>query len=179
MARRSSRESRPAPGGQRLLPHLPYGRSLVLATDLDARAGYASAPESELRNRLPSFPHLSLQEFLVLTDLRRVYQVPQVDPKVDVGSQTIQFIQMFFRNADRVLKRLDEEFLDSDEYKRYLPEIRFLRTERLNDDLVAFLAERGYSAERLEVIREMPPVNTTASAPPIAARYAPMYLRTR
>jgi membrane-bound serine protease (ClpP class) len=31
----------------RLLPHLPYGRSLVLATDLDARAGYASAPESD------------------------------------------------------------------------------------------------------------------------------------
>ena len=33
----------------RLLPHLPYGRSLVLATDLDARAGYASAPESDLK----------------------------------------------------------------------------------------------------------------------------------
>jgi membrane-bound serine protease (ClpP class) len=31
----------------RLLPHLPYGRSLVLATDLDARAGYASAPETD------------------------------------------------------------------------------------------------------------------------------------
>ena len=31
----------------RLLPHLPYGRTLVLATDLDARAGYASAPETD------------------------------------------------------------------------------------------------------------------------------------
>lgn len=31
----------------RLLPHLPYGRSLVLATDLDARAGYASTPEAD------------------------------------------------------------------------------------------------------------------------------------
>ena len=31
----------------RLLPHLPYGRSLVLATGLDARAGYASAPETD------------------------------------------------------------------------------------------------------------------------------------
>ncbi len=31
----------------RLLPHLPYGRSLVLATDLDARAGYASAPDAD------------------------------------------------------------------------------------------------------------------------------------
>jgi membrane-bound serine protease (ClpP class) len=31
----------------RLVPHLPYGRTLVLATDLDARAGYASAPETD------------------------------------------------------------------------------------------------------------------------------------
>jgi membrane-bound serine protease (ClpP class) len=31
----------------RLLPHLPYGRGLVLASDLDARAGYASAPETD------------------------------------------------------------------------------------------------------------------------------------
>ena len=33
----------------RFLPHLPYGRTLVLATDLDARAGYASAPETDLK----------------------------------------------------------------------------------------------------------------------------------
>jgi membrane-bound serine protease (ClpP class) len=33
----------------RLLPHLPYGRALVLDTGLDARAGYASAPESDLQ----------------------------------------------------------------------------------------------------------------------------------
>jgi membrane-bound serine protease (ClpP class) len=33
----------------RLVPHLPYGRSLVLQTGLDARAGYASAPESDLK----------------------------------------------------------------------------------------------------------------------------------
>jgi membrane-bound serine protease (ClpP class) len=33
----------------RLLPRLPYGRSLVLDTGLDARAGYASAPESDLK----------------------------------------------------------------------------------------------------------------------------------
>ena len=33
----------------RVLPHLPYGRSLVLETGLDARAGYASAPESDLK----------------------------------------------------------------------------------------------------------------------------------
>jgi membrane-bound serine protease (ClpP class) len=33
----------------RLLPRLPYGRSLVLATGLDARAGYASAPEGDLK----------------------------------------------------------------------------------------------------------------------------------
>ena len=33
----------------RLLPRLPYGRSLVLDTGLDARAGYASAPEGDLK----------------------------------------------------------------------------------------------------------------------------------
>jgi membrane-bound serine protease (ClpP class) len=33
----------------RFLPYLPYGRSLVLDTGLDARAGYASAPETDLK----------------------------------------------------------------------------------------------------------------------------------
>ena len=33
----------------RFLPYLPYGRSLVLDTGLEARAGYASAPETDLR----------------------------------------------------------------------------------------------------------------------------------
>jgi membrane-bound serine protease (ClpP class) len=33
----------------RLLPRLPYARTLVLDTDLDSRAGYASAPESDRR----------------------------------------------------------------------------------------------------------------------------------
>jgi membrane-bound serine protease (ClpP class) len=33
----------------RFLPYLPYGRSLVLDADLDARAGYASAPETDLK----------------------------------------------------------------------------------------------------------------------------------
>ncbi len=33
----------------RFLPYLPYGRSLVLDTGLDAREGYASAPESDLK----------------------------------------------------------------------------------------------------------------------------------
>jgi len=33
----------------RVLPRLPYGRSLVLDLGLDARAGYASAPESDLK----------------------------------------------------------------------------------------------------------------------------------
>jgi membrane-bound serine protease (ClpP class) len=33
----------------RFLPYLPYARRLVLDTGLDARAGYASAPESDLK----------------------------------------------------------------------------------------------------------------------------------
>ncbi|MGH7346946.1 MAG: NfeD family protein, partial [Candidatus Rokuibacteriota bacterium] len=33
----------------RFLPHLPYGQRLVLDTGLDARAGYASAPETDLK----------------------------------------------------------------------------------------------------------------------------------
>jgi membrane-bound serine protease (ClpP class) len=33
----------------RFLPRLPYGRSLVLDTGLNARAGYASVPETDLR----------------------------------------------------------------------------------------------------------------------------------
>ncbi|MGH7340478.1 MAG: NfeD family protein, partial [Candidatus Rokuibacteriota bacterium] len=33
----------------RFLPRLPYGQRLVLDTGLDARAGYASAPETDLK----------------------------------------------------------------------------------------------------------------------------------
>ena len=33
----------------RWLPHLPFGRQLVLATDMEAELGYVSAPDSDLR----------------------------------------------------------------------------------------------------------------------------------
>ena len=54
-------------------------------------------PEDELRVHLPTFPELTLEEFLQLRNLEMRYsRIPPIRLGIHVGLQTVQFIQMFF-----------------------------------------------------------------------------------
>jgi hypothetical protein len=114
-----------------------------------------------LAHHFPNFPELSFEEFVRMEDLAAGLHLPASGASLQVGRQTIRFIQMFFRHPAEVFRRLDAEYLDSDHFLRDLPPIRFLRTERLNHDLYYFLREHGYAEERIAFVLGHEPLNTT------------------
>jgi hypothetical protein len=116
----------------------------------------------------PRFPHLSAEEYLRLEDFDVTLRLGKRKTHVQVGLQTVQFIQMFFRNPVSVLARLDEEYLDSDRFLEDLPPIRFLQAERLNRDLYEFLREHGYAEDCVAFVLEHERVNAT---PPPQAEF--------
>jgi hypothetical protein len=122
---------------------------------------YPPLDGAALALHFPGFPDLDFEEYLRLEEYDVRWRVPPAAAGLAVGLQTVQFIQMFFRDPAGVLARLDDHYLDSDRFLADLPPVRFLRTERLNEDLVQFLLEHGYPAERLRFVAAHAAVNAT------------------
>jgi hypothetical protein len=117
-------------------------------------------PDTVARH-FPHFPDLSFSEFLRLGDLDAQRRLSDGCREVQIGRQTVRFIEMFFRDPPAIFRRLDEEYLGSDRFLEDLPPIEFLRTERLNRDLHEFLRRHGYAEDRLAFIVEHERVNVT------------------
>ncbi len=60
-----------------------------------------------------------------------------------------------------MLNGLTDSRIDSGEFARDLPPIRFLRHHQLKEDLGSFLREMGYSTRRIERACGHPPVNVS------------------
>jgi Sulfotransferase domain len=132
-------------------------------------ARYPVADPVRIRNMFPKFPDLSFAEFLDLGDYETAnHRIPDIKPKTELGSQTVLFIQMFFRNPRRTLTRIDEEFIDSGAYKQEIPKLHLLRTESLNQDLYDYLITMGYPSRDIEFIinrkKIQPPEGTRRTA---------------
>lgn len=123
--------------------------------------------DSLLAEHFPNFPNLTVDDFVRLNELDVIHgRLEGRKPDAEVGIQTIQFIQMFFKDPDRVLQNLTDEYLDSDEIFNDMAEITFLRQENLNEDLADFLAGIGYSAEEVDHVRSRDRVNVTSKQAP-------------
>ena len=119
-------------------------------------------PESVIKKHLPNFPDLSFREFLDFSQLHMRYsRFGGSLPNATVGDQTIQFIQMFFREPKRILRTLDDKYLDSDKVFGDMAPVFFLRQESLNTDLAEFLAERGYAGHEVSFAFHLERVNVT------------------
>ena len=117
-----------------------------------------------LAEHFPNFPDLSVDDIVRLNELDVVHsRLGGKKPNAEVGIQTIQFIQMFFKNPDMALENLTDDYLDSDEVMSDIAEITFLRQEHLNEDLAAFLSRVGYSEEEVNYVRSRERVNVTPS----------------
>lgn len=84
---------------------------------------------------------------------------------------------MYFRDAARVLSQIDADYIERGRYTEDLPNIHFLRSEALNDELANFLQAQGYSPEEVRFCRDHPRVNVTAEphvawTPALIARVA-------
>ena len=125
---------------------------------------YPLIPESLLAEHFPHFPSLSVDDYVRLEEFQVVHGMFGGNiPKANVGYQTIQFIQMFFRNPRDVLANLTDEYLNSPDIFHDIADIHFLRQDQLSDDLALFLQKHGFSAEEVQYVRERERVNVTKS----------------
>jgi hypothetical protein len=125
---------------------------------------YPLIPESFLAEHFPHFPSLSVDDYVRLEELQVIHGMFGGNiPKANVGNQTVQFIQMFFRNPRDVLANLTDEYLNSRDIFYDIADIHFLRQDRLSDDLALFLERHGFSAEEVQYVRERERVNVTKS----------------
>lgn len=125
---------------------------------------YPLIPTSLLAERFPRFPNLSVDDYVRLEELQVIHgRFGGNIPKANVGDQTVQFIQMFFRNPLDVLANLTDDYIDSANIFRDIADIHFLRQDRLVDDLAIFLKRHGFSAAEVQYMREREWVNVTKS----------------
>src|SRR6266496_4395359 len=124
---------------------------------------------TRIRNVFPTFPDLSFAEYLDYCDYQMAeHRIPDIKPKTELGSQTVFFIQMFFKDPRRTLTRIDEEFITSGAYKHEMPKLHLLRTESLNQDLYNYLITMGYPSRDIEFI-----INRKKIQPPAGTNRTP------
>ena len=125
---------------------------------------YPPLEEDVLKRKFPHFPDLSLDDFIRLRDLEtRISRLPNIDLKADIGYQTVIFIQMFFRTPELVFSKIDDRYIEEGAFEADMPEIAFLRTESLNQDLHEFLREQGYADDDVAFVLSHGEVNVTES----------------
>ena len=133
---------------------------------------HPAAPVDAIRARLPAFPDVDLAGYL---DYLEQFALPDVlqgaAPRAAVGPLTAHFLRFFHPRPQHALEGLTDAQLDGDDLVKELPAVRFLRTERLRDDLAALLTDQGYPAAAVHDAMEASDRN--ASAPPPGDRRAP------
>lgn len=123
---------------------------------------FPAVPIPKLMDMFPNFPHLVLDEYVEFTKVNMQYGRMNGDAiRANVGNQTVQFIQMFFRKPREVLAKLTDDYIESDQIFDDMAPITCLRQERLNEDFAEFLGRHGYSADECNYVRQRARVNVT------------------
>jgi hypothetical protein len=129
-------------------------------------------PVDELRRVLPSFPDLTLDQFVAMWEIA-VRQRLGGSFEPEIGHQTLQFVRFFFRSPETALSRLSEEYVGAEAFKDDMGAVTFLRQEALRDELAAFLGAFGYSDAETALCRRHQPVNVTQGSAGGKAEWTP------
>lgn len=117
--------------------------------------------EAEMRRLFPHYPDLSFADYLELANTAFIgcfQQQPtgfvnnNFAPQDRLGWHTEHFVRFYFENAREVFARIDEDYIDRGLYREDMHEVRFLRVDRLNQELHDFLVEVGHDPRDLEFV---------------------------
>jgi hypothetical protein len=117
-----------------------------------------------VRARFPRFPDLDFGEYLALQqEFGRADVLRGRRLEAEVGPDTLHFVRFFARDPEGALDRLDDAAVDSGALRAELAPVRFLRFERLAEELAALLVELGFPPAEVRHLADAPPVNAAAS----------------
>lgn len=120
------------------------------------------APVEELLQDYPSYPELTFGEYLeMMNTFGRRNRLGGIQLRADVGFQTVQFLQFFCEDPERLLNDLDDDSVEQQTYRDAMAEVTFLHQERLNEELHNFLIEAGYPETDVAFVMRADPVNVT------------------
>jgi hypothetical protein len=120
--------------------------------------------EEEIKKIFTDFPELTFLDYLKysLYYLNRRIKGVKMKNGVKVGSLTVQFIQMYSINPEKLLAILDKDFFDQeDNLKNFFPDITFLHTENINQELYDFLIKKGFRKKDLQFVLNEPKKNVS------------------
>jgi hypothetical protein len=121
-----------------------------------------------LSEQLPQFPVLSIDDYVRYSELKLIHgRLNNVRPKAQIGNQTAQFIQMFFKNPQSVLDNITDEYIESDLVFDDMANITFLRQENLKKDLATFLLGKGFTQDEINYMEKRERVNVTKKTTPV------------
>jgi hypothetical protein len=116
--------------------------------------------------RYSSFPDLSFREYMEL--MHASWTAPgnrDLYSGKGVGFQSERFIRLYFRvpwllrgtkhDISSVVRRVDSRYVRSRGYVADMYDVRFLRTERLNEELREVLLAMGYEAADVEFVETL------------------------
>ena len=117
--------------------------------------------KSEFVKQFPTYPDTSIDEYIKINSLDRDIRMGKIDNKQNIGSQTIQFIQMFFNDPQKTLININDDYIYSGHYKDDIGNITYIRQEDLNNELIEFLVSQGERRSDLEFINKMKKINVS------------------
>jgi len=119
---------------------------------------YYAAPLEEIKKLFPTFPDIDFQTYLKFQKYNSRYRDTGTDINDDIGEQTVQFIQYFFKRPREVFAKLNDEYIYSGVYRQDLPDMTLLTTETLNSDLYKYLLGCGFSRKEVGIVTTKGPV---------------------
>jgi hypothetical protein len=124
-------------------------------------ATYPPLDKATLYEAFPTFPDLSFDAFLRLSDHIAAAKAG-ADNADRMGNLTIEFVQFFFRDPAAALAAMSDDYIRSGTFRQDMAAVEFLRQEDLNRNLAAFLARMGFAADEVARCRAHERVNVTA-----------------
>lgn len=110
-------------------------------------------PKNLIKKLFPKFPELNIDEFIEMQNQSIKYRLGFDIKKIDIGIQSVQLIQMFFRNPDLTLKNIFSNLYSKYDIGTDIADIKFLNQENLRKDLFNLLILSGFKEDELAFIQ--------------------------
>lgn len=128
---------------------------------------YPPQSDDVIFDKYPHFPNLSFEEFYNMKhEFGRENRLRGIEPKIELGIYSIQFIQFYCRHPAEVLNKIDDNYIEKELFREDMGNIKFLRQENLREDLKAFLLDMGVSSEEITFLDFMEKMNVTEKIQP-------------
>lgn len=123
--------------------------------------------EAIIDEKFPTFPDLGMDDYVDLCvmgeNTRLKFITGNPENINELGEQTIQFVQMYFKDPKAAIVKMDSEYINSGKYKKDMANIQFLKQEHLKDDLYSFLLQFNFTEKELAFIKDYKKMNVTKS----------------